>query len=132
MADWNIELAKHFTLQVPAGDYYIGDICYALSDAMYDDVFGGTLYTPGIYQEKRSGRLFAVAATSFGDGEFRGSDGKRFSVDAGVIGIVSKALVSKDGNGGHFYNFPNAVTCTFGYGTFEFSDGSVYMRIRTA
>ena len=65
------------------GKYFIGDICYALPDDKYDSIWGDKYkYQDGVYEG------FAVHGTAYGDGEYYGSDGVSYSVDAGVIGIV--------------------------------------------
>jgi hypothetical protein len=121
--DWNINKINHFTFSLPAGRYYIGDLCYALGDDIYDNIFGGTGYSSGIYEEKDTGRVFLVANTAWGDGEFEGSDGKHFAVDAGIIGICCASLVKKSGEGGHMYTFDTPVKCNFRQGMFSFFYG---------
>lgn len=77
------------------GRYFIGDICYALDDQIYSDVWGKQHgYSEGEYFVA-GGRKFAVAGTAYGDGSYKGSDGKTYSVDAGVIGVVPEALWKK-------------------------------------
>ena len=116
---WTFSSALTFT--APPGTYYIGDLCYALSDELYDGVFrdvGG--YDPGLYQKKDSTDFFLVDGTAYGDGLYKSTDLKDFAVDAGIIGIVPISLVSESGNGGHFYTFKEPVKCTFGGGKFSF------------
>ena len=77
--------------------FYIGDICYALSDDVYYDVWGKmNEYQDGQFEEPESKLSFAVGSTAYGDGLFFGSDGFNYGVDAGVIGIVPLELVKKD------------------------------------
>lgn len=65
------------------GRYFIGDICYALPDKIYDEVWGDKYqYENGSYDG------FAVHGTAYGDGTYEGTDGVSYSVDAGVIGIT--------------------------------------------
>ena len=74
--------------------FYVGDICYALPDDIYYDVWGEADYDDGIYEA--NGFKFAVAATAYGDGEYQSADGKyTFGVDAGNIGVVPLELASK-------------------------------------
>lgn len=120
LSDWNVKNQRDFTFTVPAGTYYIGDLCYALSDDIYDNVFGGTCYESGVYEEKGTNRVFALSATAYGDGEYPSSDGKKFSVDAGIIGICSASLMEKSGRGGHIYTFETPVECHFKMGRFTF------------
>ena len=67
------------------GKYFIGDICYAMPDEKYGRVWGDKYdYDDGFYEKEG----FAVHGTAFGDGCFDGTDGRSYSVDAGVLGIV--------------------------------------------
>lgn len=120
--DWTVSSDLSFT--APPGTYYIGDLCYALSDKIYDDIFGGLGgYDPGLYKKKDSSDFFLVDGTAYGDGCYQSSDGKEFGVDAGIIGIVPLSLVATKGAGGHFYTFKEAVKCKFGGGYFRFISG---------
>ena len=118
--DWTVNTQSNFSFTLPAGTYYIGDLCYALSDDVYHNIFGGMGYSDGIYQHKSTGHTFALAPTAWGDGAFKGSDGKVFGVDAGMIGICSVALKEKSGYGGHVYTFETPVKCHFKVGRFSF------------
>jgi hypothetical protein len=131
---WNFELKRVFT--VPAGHYYIGDLCYALDDSFYDGVFGGHGYEDGLYTKKENpSLLFAMTGTG-GDGVFKGSNGWTFGVDAGIIGIASKELCSKN-DGGHFVEFKTPARCVFqnlcgvnGGIEIETEDGVFYLLIQ--
>lgn len=120
LSDWTVTMKDNFTTTLPAGTYYIGDLCYVLGDTIYDNIFGGTGYKSGIYEEKDTGRVFATSRTAFGDGEFTGSDGKKFAVDAAGLGICSTSLMAKNDGGGHIYTFETPVTCRFICGRFDF------------
>ena len=76
--------------------FYVGDICYVLSDNVYCDVWGKNGYSDGEFLDPETGLKFAVAGTAYGDGEYEGSNGKWYPVDAGVIGIVPLELVEKE------------------------------------
>ena len=96
----------------PAGKYYIGDICYALSSTVYELVWGDEhKYKPGTYSATYKGETnqFSVAYTAYGDGLYVDPRSERdYTVDSGSIGIVPFKLCSpkkiKDGviKGGHF------------------------------
>lgn len=73
---------------------YVGDICYALEDKIYDGVWGKNGYEDGMY-ETEDGLQFAVAGTAHGDGTYYSGDGHDYSVDAGVIGVVDLRLATK-------------------------------------
>jgi hypothetical protein len=131
LSNWKVTQRDRINVTFPAGEYYIGDLCYVLGDNVYDNIFGGTGYEPGVYEEKDTGRVFAVNSTAYGDGCYRGDDGNEFCVDAGIIGICSKSLMTKDDGGGHMYTFRRPVECRLRGGRFSFTDGSTGVEIRT-
>jgi len=69
---------------------YVGDPCYCLNDVIYPDA---------IDQADPEGKFDSIASgahvegafvnTAYGDGEYEGSDGRNYGVDAGIIGIVN-------------------------------------------
>lgn len=67
--------------------YYIGDLCYILPQDLYDKIVCSFNYDNGEWTTV-SGVRFAFASTAFGDGEYCGSDGFHYPVDAGILGIV--------------------------------------------
>ena len=72
--------------QFGPGTYFIGDICYALKEDEYYEIWGNqNNYEDGSYDG------FAVAGTAYGDGVYTGTDGVDYGVDAGVIGVVEKS-----------------------------------------
>lgn len=120
--DWTF--SSDLTFTVPPGTYYIGDLCYVLSDKVYDTIFGDLGgYDSGLYQKKGSSDFFLVDGTAFGDGLYKSSDMKEFAVDAGILGIAPMSLVAKKNGGGHFYTFNEPVKCKFGGGRFFFTSG---------
>jgi hypothetical protein len=122
---------KTLRFEAPPGTYYIGDICYALGDKVYDRVFGGMDYESGLYIQRDTNNFFLVDNTAFGDGCYTGSDGKEYGVDAGIIGIVPESCIEKDCNGGHLHTFTQHVICSFRNGIFTFHSGSKYLEIDT-
>lgn len=126
---------NQFSFTAPAGTYYIGDICYALPNSVYDKIFGDMGgYSSGLYSKGND--FFIVDGTAYGDGCYRGSDGKNFPVDAGIIGMASTRICdmrSPSIGCGHIYTFDKPVTCRFGGGVFTFiENGSIRLRINTA
>jgi hypothetical protein len=71
---------------------FIGDICYALNDDIYQNIWGDILnFKDGVINTKdgKTGDPCAVVgSTAYGDGGYKGSDGKVYGVDAGVIGVT--------------------------------------------
>jgi hypothetical protein len=132
LSDWTFTKSNNIRTTLPPGEYYIGDLCYVLGDNVYDNIFGGTGYEMGIYTEKSTGRTFLVGSTAYGDGEYPGSDGNKFAVDAGIIGICPKSLMAKDDGGGHMYTFTQPVNCRFSGGRFFFDSGYKHLVVDTS
>jgi hypothetical protein len=74
---------------MPAGTYYIGDLCYVMTDSEWDEfcslTINGNECVDGEFMFK-DGRRFATYGTKWGDGEYRSNIGTKHSVDAGLIG----------------------------------------------
>ena len=86
------------TIKTKTGKIYVGDICYALDDEIYDKFWGDEHgYAQGVFDYNNS--KFAVGYTAYGDGEWDGSDGHTYFADAANIGIVPGELIgdNKDG-----------------------------------
>ena len=129
---------SHKRVTLPPGKYYIGDICYAFGDdPTYDDVWAGTFGgKDGHYTNGK--KTFVVAGTAYGDGSYKGSDGREYLVDAGVIGIVNSALCNIEalraakGDGGAVYAFTQPVEVDMSErGIFRFRSGPFNLRIDT-
>jgi len=80
-------------MTMPAGRYYIGDLCYVMHDEWKEvcDLFFPAYHPPkGIEGEftLKDGRRFASFATAWGDGEYRSSINTLHSVDSGSIGCI--------------------------------------------
>lgn len=123
--DWMYQ--KQFTKTLPAGKYYIGDLCYALHDTLYEEVFGPS-YHDGYFQMNTNPNHVFMMGSTGGDGEFRGSDGKKYAVDAGIIGIASESTLDpkkKPFNGGRLYTFSSPVKVNLKGSHFSF-EGTNY------
>ena len=78
---------------MPAGDYYIGDLCYVMHKE-WDEVC--SLFfkenTNGRCNQGefvlKDGRRFACYNTRWGDGEYRDQFNNRYLVDSGCIGCI--------------------------------------------
>lgn len=130
--EWKYE--QVFRHSFPAGTYYVGDLCYALPYDIYDGVFGIEGYKGGLYTAGNA--TFLVDCTAFGDGEYKDTLGRCYSVDAGIIGICTETLIDKDSKslrGGHILTFHEPFHCRFFKGVFEFTshDGWRLFKIDT-
>lgn len=76
---------------MPAGKYYIGDLCYVMADEEWLDIcditIQGTRVLEGEFQLK-DGRRFAMYSTAYGDGVYYDEYGHSYSVDSGSIGCI--------------------------------------------
>ena len=88
-------------MTMPAGMYYIGDLCYVLGDEWGEccELFfaGRTDHccNEGEFTLK-DGRRFACFNTAYGDGEYYDGNGNRYSVDSGSIGCVRLCDLHQD------------------------------------
>jgi hypothetical protein len=75
---------------MPAGKYYVGDLCYVIGDEWQQVcslIIQGEKLVDGEF-ELPDGRRFAIYSTRWGDGEYYDQYGHTYSVDAGSIGCI--------------------------------------------
>jgi len=78
-------------MTMPAGKYYVGDLCYVMDQDEWHQVCARTIQGNKIVDgefELDDGRRFAIYGTAYGDGEYYDQYGHTYSVDAGSIGCV--------------------------------------------
>jgi hypothetical protein len=80
-------------MTMPAGRYYIGDLCYVMHDEWDEvcDLFFPASSYPGQTEGEfalRDGRRFASFGTAYGDGTYRSNIGTDHAVDSGSIGCI--------------------------------------------
>jgi hypothetical protein len=80
-------------MTMPAGKYYIGDLCYVMHPEWKEvcDLFFPANHPPrGVEGEftLKDSRRFASFPTAYGDGGYRSNIGTSHSVDAGIIGCI--------------------------------------------
>lgn len=95
-------------MTMKAGTYYIGDLCYVMSDEwneFCDITIKGYECLDGEFALK-DGRKFATYGTAFGDGEYSASNGAVLGVDAGLVGCILLSDINTSDNGG---NVPETV-----------------------
>jgi hypothetical protein len=83
-------------MTMPAGKYYIGDLCYVMHPEWKEccDLFFP--YVPGQPESRgrdgefalKDGRRFANFGTAWGDGTYRSNINTEHSVDSGSIGCI--------------------------------------------
>jgi hypothetical protein len=106
-----------------AGKYYVGDLCYVMHDE-WDEVCGLFFRdrddhgcNEGEFNLK-DGRRFVSYNTRWGDGEYRDEHGRRYGVDAGLIGCirVEDIDITNDSNfltGGNVIEFEHDFDCGY-------------------
>lgn len=104
-----IENAKFMKL-LPAGEYFIGDLCYIVPNDYWNDLcdqwFDKTKDGVVAQYTQKDETLITVYAfsTAYGDGTYVGSDGFKYGVDAGLIGIMPvTSEVKYEGREGDLY-----------------------------
>ena len=93
---------------LPAGRYYVGDLCYVLGDR-WDEVcsrvINGDNCRDGVFTLE-DGTQFAMMTTCYGDGQYEDNIGRRYSVDSGSIGCVLASKCDSDSySGGQVIDF---------------------------
>lgn len=75
---------------MPAGRYYVGDLCYVMHDA-WGEFCSITIQGHQLLNGEftlADGRRFATYGTMYGDGLYQDTHGRSYSVDAGLIGCI--------------------------------------------
>ena len=82
---------------VPAGDYFLGDISYALKN-WTEQQYGPLLEQQEAVNEYAAGdnRKCVIYSTQYGDGIYLDNEGDSYFVDGGNIGIIPVEAVEED------------------------------------
>jgi hypothetical protein len=86
-------------MTMPAGEYYIGDLCYVMTDDEWTQFCNITIQGNQVLSgefELPDGRRFATYSTAWGDGRYYDQDDREYSVDAGLIGCIKLADIKAD------------------------------------
>lgn len=105
------------SVTMPAGTYYVGDPCYSVPDERWME------YLEAARFDQPEGRRYLLAhldghpvlgiGTAYGDGEYPGSDGKYYPVDAGLIGLVPVEVGIEDPFGVNTVTFDEPFECSY-------------------
>jgi hypothetical protein len=81
-------------MTMPAGKYYVGDLCYVMDDDEWKEVCS-RIRGRGVWGEcldgefvLHDGRKLAIYSTKWGDGTYYDELGHSYSVDSGGIGCI--------------------------------------------
>jgi len=109
----------------PPGKYYVGDLCYVISDAGWDDFCKMTITDGGNVLDgyfKWKSKFLWTHGTAYGDGCFLDQNGDEYSVDAGLIGVLPFELIDKHEYDitdlGNVLEFFTPFTCDYDDGIF--------------
>jgi len=104
---------------LPPGRYFIGDPCYVFSRSDWDN-FACDAILDG--RETIQDLPYFAAHTLNGDGLYKGSNGFEFGVDAGLLGAIPVALITKtpDPGDGIIVDCPGGLDCEENDGIFTF------------
>lgn len=69
-----------------AGTYYVGDLCYVLTDAEWNEVCDDLRENEEFTLS--NGKIIFLGSTAYGDGEYTDNYGRLYSVDSGTLGVV--------------------------------------------
>ena len=89
--------------RLKAGKYFVGDPCYVIPEDRWLEYLD-LMKKSALYKEtggnqalfEMDGHQVWVASTMYGDGEYPGSDGYHYPVDAGLIGVTPIELCKLD------------------------------------
>ena len=85
-------------MTMPDGEYYVGDLCYVMHERWNEFcelTIQGNAVLNGEFTLK-DGTKFATYCTKWGDGCYEDMQGRRYSVDAGLIGCIRVEDIKKD------------------------------------
>jgi hypothetical protein len=105
---------------IPAGTYFVGDPGYAFDDhgVWMELLKSADFESRDLLEASARGRSFVASGTAYGDGEYEDREGRRYPVDAGLIGVVPAR--GKTPWGMHRIEFPDEFTVSY-------EDGTIYI-----
>ncbi len=117
---------------MPAGEYYVGDLCYVLHDR-WDEFCSLTITGSRVLDGEfnlKDGTRFATYTTRWGDGTYSDEQGNNYDVDAGLIGCVALAAInfadkSNFVTGGRIVEFAQDFTTFSAGGVISFGTVSI-------
>lgn len=112
---------------MPAGTYYVGDLCYVMDDTEWADFCKATIHGHTVLDGERvmsDGRLFASYGTAYGDGVYRDEQGREYPVDAGLIGCINVADIKQEirKGSGHLIDFHQGFGTGYSNGVIHFGN----------
>ena len=113
---------------VPAGDYWLGDPCYAVPDDLWHEL----LESSGYFLDKPFGTVAGhnvlAFGTAYGDGVYLDQFDNQYPVDAGLIGLTPVGLANGRPFGSRLITFKYDTECTGHEGVMRFGDYKINTR----
>lgn len=109
-------------VEMPAGEYWVGDPCYAVPDKNWIEWLEAADYKAQrrVLIAEVGGHSVLGVGTAHGDGEYYGKNRERsfrFPVDAGLLGVVPVALAEEEPTGMQRVVFDQPFECSYENGT---------------
>lgn len=110
------ETPRAVSVEVPAGEFFLGDPCYAIPQGLWALLLNGN----GCFSTSPVGRVndhdVLGFSTAWGDGTYRDQFGVEYCVDSGLIGLTPVGLGDQDRDWlrklGRFIEFSVPVVAT--------------------
>jgi hypothetical protein len=83
-------------MKMKKGEYYVGDLCYVLSDEQWDELCDKMAVHDMGYFELSDKTKVCIYHTAYGDGEYESNVGTLHPVDSGTIGCVLASKIVKE------------------------------------
>lgn len=106
------------TFTMPAGTYWIGDLCYVMDDRwdeVCDSIIQDDRCADGAFTLK-NGVRFAMFSTTWGDGKYTDREGHDYPVDSGSLGCVRVSDIAETDNNflsaGRIVEFAEEFECS--------------------
>lgn len=110
-------------LELPPGDYYLGDPCYVINEwEEFLDKFWALNNRGGVFEYK--GEKCAAFYTMFGDGQYEVTEGGFgwLPVDAGMIGMIPMSIAGNSAGVGVDVRLLQSAKCYEKDGWLHFGD----------
>ena len=122
-------MVKAFSDIMKGDRLFIGDICYALDETIYYDIWGKSREWEDGVIRKDGEACSIVVSTKHGDGEYCDEDDNIFPVDAGNIGVTSSLYWDEkksSPSGGKIIDVPSKVA----FVSVGYDDGYIDIKVK--
>ena len=120
---------------IEAGEYYLGDPSYVINEKIYYYIYENKYkFDNGKFDLTDNDDYIITHNTHNGDGIFYDTKKRKYKVESGIIGLVSKKLIENIENAkkyGKIYKFPNKVNFVYDAGKFYIKSGNYIIEINT-